>query len=119
MRLLKSESAVLNMITKDKLALNLRDLKNKMPLKPKVYTQTHPRTIKEALIYYCNKTTVHTVQACTKNLSDENWPLPFWFNPEQVKVGFWNKVYYKRYCSWNKGRILRDLKILSSFWFLY
>lgn len=105
------------MITKDKLALNLKDLKSRIPVKPKTYTEEHPRTIKEALKYYCNQRTVHSVQACTKSLNDENWALPLWFNPENVKVGFWNRIYYrKQYNSWSKGKKFKGLKDFDFFW---
>src|SRR5579863_658464 len=107
------------MITKDKLALNLKELKNKVPVKPRLHTQEHPRTIKEALNYYCNKRTVHGVQACTKTLNDEGWPLPFWFNPEDVKVGFWNRFYYrKQYNSWQKWQKFKGLKEFDFYWVL-
>lgn len=105
------------MITKDKLALNLKDLKSRIPLKPKKYTKEYPRTIEEALKYYCNKRTVHSVQACTKNLNDENWPLPLWFDSENIKVGFWNKFYYKKqYNSWQKGKKFKGIKEFDFFW---
>lgn len=83
------------MITKEKFAANLLFLKGILPTKPLEYTSTYPKTIKEALKYYCNRRTVHTIQACTINLNNENWPLPLWYNPNNVKVGFWNLLYYK------------------------
>lgn len=99
------------MITKDKLALNLRHLKGKIPAKPSVYTPLHPKSIKEALTYYCNQRTVHSVQSCTKIFNEENWPLPLWFNPEKIKVGFWNKIYYKKqFNSWDKKTKFKGLK---------
>jgi hypothetical protein len=105
------------MITKDKLAYNLKVLKSRIPDKPEAYTSEHPKKINEALKYYCNRRTVHGIQACTKNLNDANWPLPLWFNPENVKVGFWNKLYYKKqYKSWKKGKKFNGLKEFDFFW---
>lgn len=66
---------------------------------------------------YCNKSTVHSVQACTKGLNDENWPLPLWFDLDNVKVGFFNKLYYrKQYNSWQKGVKFNGLKEFDFFW---
>jgi hypothetical protein len=84
------------MITKEKLAINLKELKSRIPAKSLVYSTEHPRAIREALKCYCNQRTVHCVQACTANLNEENWLLPLWFDPENVRVGFWNKLYYRR-----------------------
>jgi hypothetical protein len=104
------------MITKDKLAINLKELKSRIPSKPTTYTSKHPKTITEALKYYCNKRTVHSVQACTTSLNEDNWPLPLWFNPENVKVGFWNKLYYRRqYNSGQKGKNFKGLKEFDFF----
>ena len=105
------------MIDKDKFAANLKNLKATIPIKPKTYTKEHPKTIKQALNYYCNQRTIHGIQACTKNLNDEYWPLPLWFNPENVEVGFWNKFYYrKQYKSWQKGKKFNGLKEFDFFW---
>lgn len=104
------------MITKDKLARNLKELKNRIPSKPATYTPEHPRTVREALKYYCNQRTVHGVQSCTSNLNESNWPLPLWFNPEDVRVGFWNKLYYKKqYNSWQRGKRFSGLKEFDFF----
>lgn len=105
------------MITKEQLANNLRVLKNKIPLKPKVYTTEHPKTIGEALKIYCNQRSVHGMQSCTAKLNEENWPLPLWFNPNNVKVGFWNKIYYrKQYNSWEKDKRFKKLRDFDFFW---
>ncbi len=104
------------MITKDKLALNLKNLKSKIPVKPKTYTEEHPTTIKEALNYYCNRKTVNGTQFCTKDFNNENWPLPLWFEPSNVKVGFWNKLFYRRqYKSWGKKRKFKKIKEFEFF----
>lgn len=81
------------MITGEKLGLNLKELKRRMPLKPKIYTPDHPKNISQALRYYCNQRTVHTIQAFTFNLSQGDWPLPLWFDPNIIRVGFWNRMY--------------------------
>lgn len=105
------------MITKEKLSINLKELKSRIPSKPTIYTPKHPKTIREALIYYCNQRTVHSVQACTSSLNEDNWPLPLWFDPENVRVGFWNKLYYrKQYNSWQKGNRFKRLKEFDFFW---
>lgn len=103
------------MISKEKLALNLKELKNKIPTKPAVYTKEHPLTISEALKYYCNQRTVNGVQACTHNLNENNWPLPFWFDPENVRVGFWNNFYYRTHY-WKSKRKFRGIKEFNFFW---
>jgi hypothetical protein len=106
----------LYMITKEKLAINLKELKGRIPPKPTTYTPGHPKTIREALTYYCNQRTVHSVQACISSLNEDNWPLPLWFNPEKVRVGFWNKLYYKKqYNSWQKGKKFKGLKEFDFF----
>jgi len=103
------------MITKDKFVLNLKKLKSRMPTKPKVYTPEYPKKIKEALNYYCNQRTVNSVQSSTKALNDKNWPLPLWFDYENVKVGFWNKLYYywKQSESWKIGKRFEAFEFLS------
>lgn len=104
------------MINKEKLAINLKELKKRIPSKPKEYTAEHPKKIGEALKFYCNHRTVNGVQACTTNLNDDNWPLPLWFDPENVKVGFCNNFYYKKqYNSWPKARKKRPLKEFQFF----
>lgn len=104
------------MITKDKLAINLKELKSRIPSKPRTYTSEHPKEIGEALKFYCNQRTVHGVQACTTNLNDDNWPLPLWFDAENVRVGFWNKLYYRRqYNSGGKGKKFKGLKEFDFF----
>lgn len=104
------------MITKEKLAINLQELKSRIPSKPTIYTTEHPKLIREALLYYCNKSSVNGVQSCTANLNEDNWPLPLWFKPENVRVGFWNKFYYrKQYNSWKKGKRFKGLKEFDFF----
>lgn len=85
------------MISKEKLADNLTILRNQIPQKPKIYTSDHPVTIKEALDKYSNRRTIHGVQTCTNSFNNEHWPLPLWFDPMKIKVGFWNKFYYKKH----------------------
>jgi hypothetical protein len=105
------------MITKDQFALNLRELKRKIPGKPKEYTQEYPKSIGEALSYYCNQRTVNAVQNCTKNFNDENWPLPLWFNLKKIQVGFWNKFYYKKQSnSWRRGTKFIGFKGFDFLW---
>jgi hypothetical protein len=104
------------MITKEKLTINLKELKGRIPSKPATYTQEHPKRIGEALIFYCNQRTVHSVQACTSSLNEDNWPLPLWFDPDKVRIGFWNKLYYrKQYNSWQKRKKFRGLKEFDFF----
>ncbi len=85
------------MITKERLALNLDVLRKLMPQKPKEYTTDHPVTIKQALEKYSNQRSVHTVQAHTRCFDEEHWPLMLWINPNNIQVGFFNKVLYKKY----------------------
>lgn len=107
------------MITQEKLAINLKTLKSILPLKPKIYTKEFPKTLGEALKLYCNTRTVNGLQACTKDLSDANWPLPFWFDPNNIKVGFWNKVFYKRqYKSWKSKTKLKKFEQYDFYWII-
>ena len=85
------------MISKEKLVSNLNILRNKIPQKPDIYTSDHPISIKEALEKYSRQRTVHLVETFTYTFNNENWPLPLWFDPKNIRVGFWNKLYYKRY----------------------
>lgn len=88
-----------------------------MPPKPQKKTTEYPKTLRDALTYYCNQRTINGLQSCTAALSDANWPLPFWFNHDNVKVGFWNKLYYKRqYNSWDKKRKFKGFKGYDFFW---
>lgn len=98
------------MITKDKFALNLKELKNRIPDKPLIYTKEYPRTIRESLNYYCNKRTVHSIQSCVHTLNIEDWPLPLWFDPENIKLGFGNYHLYKKlYYSDKTGKKIKRL----------
>jgi hypothetical protein len=92
------------MINKEKLGNNLNELRNMIPLKPQVYTKEHPVTIQEALHKYSNRRSVNGMEVCTMNLNKNNWPLPLWFNPANIKVGFFNRLFYKRHLnSWKKS----------------
>lgn len=105
------------MITNEILAYNLKVLRDKIPTKPNVYTPEHPKRISEALEFYCNQRTVHIVQAYTYSFNENYWPLPLWFNPEDVRVGFWNKLYFRKHIRfWNKNKKFCKLK---EFDFLY
>jgi hypothetical protein len=93
------------MITKDKLLLNLKDLKSRIPEKPMLYTPDYPKTVGEALKYYCNQRTIHTIQACTMNLNMQNWPLPLWYNPDNIKLGFFNSILHRKISrQWKKRK---------------
>lgn len=91
------------MIAQTKFNENLENLRRRIPVKPKEYTTKHPKTIREGLILYCRQSTLNSLQMATKKLLDENWPMPLWFDPDDIKVGFWNKFYYKKqFNSWDK-----------------
>lgn len=105
------------MINKDKLALNLKALKSKIPLKPTEYTSNYPKTIEEALTLYCNQSTVHTIQACATELNEQNWPLPLWYNGNNMRIGFLNKIlYYRCLKAYNKkSKWFRKLRYVEAF----
>lgn len=85
------------MITKEKLSDNLDILRNTIPKKPKIYTSDHPKNIKEALYKYSNRRSVHGMEMCALDFHRNNWPLTLWYDPENIKVGFWNKLFYKKW----------------------
>jgi len=99
------------MITKEKLALNLVTLKQRLPTKPKVFSPKYPKTIRESLQYYCNRRTVHGLQFATVNLSENNWPLPWWINPEKIRIGFWNKLNYQKW--WKALKVKKNIKTIE------
>jgi hypothetical protein len=104
------------MITKEKLEDNMSRLKNHIPTKPKEYTKEHPRTLNEALEKYSNIRTVNSFEICTYNYNIDNWPLPLWTNPSNVKIGIFNMLYYKKYSkAWGQKRP----KKLKDFGFLW
>lgn len=99
------------MVTAEKMMLNLKVLKSNLPIKPERFTPEYPKTIREAINYYCNQRTVHTLQACTSDLNDYNWPVPLWFDPSNLKVGFWNRFQYNKIVrGWHKHRKAPKLK---------
>lgn len=71
-----------------------------MPKKPAVYTSKHPVNLKEALFLYANTRTVNGIQASTMSFNQNNWPLLLWVNPFNIKFGFFNKLYYRK---WHKS----------------
>lgn len=91
------------MIPKEDFKRNLNRLKSIIPQKPAVYTREHPRTIKEALRLYSNRRSVHSLEMATNYFNQQGWPLPLWFNPAKIKVGFTNRLLYRRFRnSWGK-----------------
>ncbi len=72
-------------------------LRDQIPTKPEIYTNEHPLTLKEALEKYSNQRTVVGVEICTSNYNTNNWPLPLWVNPLDIKIGIFNKLYHRRY----------------------
>lgn len=105
------------MITPEKFGINLKVLKSRLPTKPHSYTNVHPITISEGLKYYCNSGTINSVQACVSSLNDEFWPMPLWFNPKDIRVGFWNKWYYKKqFNSWDEDIKFKNIKDFDFLW---
>jgi hypothetical protein len=87
-----------------------------MPVKPARYTRKHPKTICQALKLYANQRTVTNVETCADYMHQHNWPLPLWWDPEHIKVGFFNRLYYRRfYNSMGKARF----KAFKAFDFLW
>lgn len=91
------------MISNEDFAKNLIKLKNRIPQKPIVYTKEHPKSIGEALDLYSNRRSVHSLEMAVNYFNQQGWPVPLWFNPEKIKVGFTNKLLYRRFHnSWGK-----------------
>lgn len=109
------------MITKERLALNIEVLRMHIPKKPKEHTHDHPLTIKEALNKYSNRRSVNGMESCTNFFNEHYFPLPLWFNPENIKVGFFNKLFYQK---WHNGFAKvstkrRKTKLLKDFNYLW
>lgn len=85
------------MITKEKLDLNLRMLKSRLPVKPSVYTPEFPKTIAEGLLKYSHTRSVNAISQNINNLNKLNWPLPLWVDPDDIKIGFWNTYHWKKW----------------------
>ncbi len=98
------------MVTKEKLAFNLDVLRKHIPQKPKEYTSDHPVTIKEALEKYSNQRSINGIQSLTKLLDEKHWSLPLWINPHDIEVGFFNKLYYKRWFNSTRKAVKKKIK---------
>jgi hypothetical protein len=109
------------MITKEKLEINLNRLREIIPIRPKVYTKDHPISIGEALHKYSNRRSVNGFEICVMNLDKNNWPLPLWFDPNNIKVGILNKLFYRRqFSSWKtpftKNKKFKGFKDFDYLW---
>jgi len=104
------------MITKEKLLINLDILRRSIPQKPLSYTPDYPKNLKEAIHKYCNQRSVNAVQMATQHFGEQNWPLPLWVDPENIRIGFWNKYHYKKfYYSWKNVKPF-SMDIYTWYW---
>lgn len=85
------------MVSVQQFGVNMSRLKDRMPIKPIVYSSEYPKTLKECLDLYCRQRTVNLLQINTILISKENWPLPFWYNPENWKFGLINRIRLSRW----------------------
>ena len=106
------------MITKERFAQNLDILRNRIPKKPTTYTSDHPINLKEALYKYSNQRSVNGIEINTRYLNENNWSLPLWVNLNDIKFGFWNKLYYKKFKNSFKVKN-RKFKGFKDFDYLY
>lgn len=101
------------MITKEKLAQNLKNLRLGLPQKPSHYVSDYPVDIESAFSKYCNQSTVHGLETCVRNFNENDWPIVLWYDPEDTKFGRTNMMFYKWIeITWKMKRKLKGFGVL-------
>lgn len=84
------------MITQEQFSRNFENLRASIPKKPLYYTAHYPRTIDESFKLYSNSRTRHLLCRLTNLYNLEQWPLPLWIDPTNVKISLINKLNYQK-----------------------
>lgn len=82
---------------KRKLESNIEKLRKMIPKKPIHYTDDYPKTIAESLTKYLRSSTIWNIQASSYIYEKEGWPLPFYVNPNNIKIGYLNELMFVKF----------------------
>lgn len=80
------------MITPERFQKNFVYLQTLIPTKPKVFCSDYPRNIDESFKFYLRQSAVDLFQSAAMAYSEEDWPLPMWFDPKNIKIGLINRL---------------------------
>lgn len=91
------------MISPERFKKNFEHLQRLIPKKPEIYTSEYPKNIEQSFNLYLRQSTLHLFESVTMTYSEEDWPLPLWFDPEHIKIGFINRLNFHK-ASFNKEK---------------
>lgn len=99
------------MITPERFQLNFQYLQILIPTKPTEYTEEYPKNIQDSFKFYLRQSSVNLLQSATMAYNEDEWPLPLWFDPNRIRIGFINRLNY------NKSQFTKEKKRPLLDWF--
>lgn len=85
------------MITPERFSSNFQYLQTLIPTKPIEYTPEYPDNVNDSFKLYLRQSALNLLQTTTMSYIDEEWPLPMWFDPNHIRIGFINRLNYNKF----------------------